>query len=211
MEVKKRVELATEIFENHGATIRAFIDHHVNGSTDADDIYQTLFLSLVRRPIPPHVQNVVGYLYRAIQNDVIDTARRRKSYQDLISRYAEDPRHDTVQEDVQNMLIKAEDVQRIAQTVKKHLRHHEAQAIFRRYGCNHKDQDTVKKAHIKKRTLSRYVCTGLKKLRQLAQEGGVGIDVFHPIESSIIYTKKSDLQKKRECLKTTYISVSSDM
>lgn len=190
MDVRKRVELATEIFEKHGATIHAFISHQVNDSSDAEDIYQTLFLSLVRRPIPSHVQNVVGYLYRAIQNDAIDAARRRKSYQDLISRYADDPRHNTVQEDVQSMMINCEDTQRTLQTIKRHLRHHEAQAIIERYGCNHNGHDTAKTMRIKKRTLSRYVCTGLKKLRQLVREGEDEIDAFLP--SHISFTSKTE-------------------
>jgi RNA polymerase sigma factor (sigma-70 family) len=190
MEVQKRVELAAEIFEKHGATIRAFINHHVNGSTEADDIYQTLFLSLVRRPVPLHVQNVVGYLYRAIQNDAIDAARRRKSYQDLISRYADDPMHNTVQEDVQSMVIEAEDAQRTVQTIKRHLRHHEAQAIIERYGCNHNSHDVTETTRIKKRTLSRYVCTGLKKLRQIIQEGEGGMDAFLASHSSLTSTNR---------------------
>lgn len=190
MDARKNVELAAEIFEKHGATIHAFISHQVNDSSDAEDIYQTLFLSLVRRPIPPHVQNVVGYLYRAIQNDAIDTARRRKSYQDLISRYANDPQHITIQEDVQSMVIKAEDAQRTAQTIKRHLRHHEAQAIIKRYGYNYSDHDITKTMRIKKRTFSRYVCTGLKKLRQLIQDGRVEIDAFLPSQSIAASTNR---------------------
>jgi len=180
MDVRKRVELAAAIFEKHGATIYAFISHQVAGRSDVDDIYQTLFLSLVRRPIPSHVQNVVGYLYRAIQNDAIDAARRRKSYQDFISRYADDPRHSTVQEDVQSMAIRAEDAQRTVQIVKRHLRHHEAQAIIEQYGCNYNAHNITKTMHMKKRTLSRYVCTGLKNLRQLVREDIVDIDTFLP-------------------------------
>jgi RNA polymerase sigma factor (sigma-70 family) len=207
MDVQKRVEMAAEIFEKHGATIRAFISHQVNGSSDADDIYQALFLSLVRRPVPLHVQNVVGYLYRAIQNDAIDAARRRKSYQDLISRYANEPQHNTVQEDVQSMAIEAEDTQRTVQTVKRHLRHHEAQAVFERYGCNYSDYDTTKTMSIKKRTLSRYVCTGLKKLRQLVQEGGDEIDDFLPSHPSVTSTNGvSSLQEgKRFSRQLTYV------
>lgn len=207
MDVQKRVELAAAIFEKHGATIHAFISHQVNGSSDADDIYQTLFLSLVRRPIPSHVQNVVGYLYKAIQNDAIDTARRRKSYQDLISRYADDPRHNTVQEDVQSMAIEAEDARRTVQTIKRHLRHHEAQAIIERYGCNHNGHDIAKTTRIKKRTLSRYVCTGLKKLRQLVQEGGNGMQAFLPSHSSITSTNRVRSLQEGECFskRITYV------
>jgi RNA polymerase sigma factor (sigma-70 family) len=191
MEVQKRVELTAEIFEKHGDTIRAFINHHVNGSSEADDIYQTLFLSLVRRPVPLHVRNVVGYLYRAIQNDAIDAARRRKSYQDLISRYADDPMHKTVQEDVQSMVIEAEDARRTVQSIRRHLRRHEAQAIIERFGCNHNSHDIAKTMCIKKRTLSRYVCTGLKKLRQIIQEGEDGMDVLLTPHSSITSTNRA--------------------
>lgn len=207
MDVQKRVEMAAAIFEKHGPTIHAFISHQVNGSSEADDIYQTLFLSLVRRPIPSHVRNVVGYLYRAIQNDAIDVARRRKSYHDLISRYADDPQHSTFQEDVQSMVIKAEDTQRTVQTIRRHLRHHEAQAIIERYGYSSNSQDITKTTHIKKRTLSRYVCTGLKKIRQLVQEGKIEIEAFLPSHPGFTSTKRVRSVQEDECFsrQMTYV------
>lgn len=178
MDVQRRVGLAAKIFEKHGGIIRAFISLQVNSTFDADDIYQTLFLSLVRKPIPSHIQNVVGYLYRAIQNDATDMVRRKEIYQDHISRYAKDPQHKNIQKDVQSMVIEAEDTQKMVQSIKRHLCHHEAQAIFERFSCNHDGHDVTMTNCIKKRTLSRYVCTGLKKLRQIIEEGEDGMDAF---------------------------------
>jgi RNA polymerase sigma factor (sigma-70 family) len=178
MDVRKRVELAAHIFDEYGSTIYALISHQANDRSDIDDMYQSLFLSLVRRPIPSHVKNVVGYLYRAIQNDAIDMARRNKSYQDLISRYADDPQYNMVQEDVQTTVIRAEEAQKTVQTIKRHLRHHEAQAILEQYDCRDETHHIPQKSPIKKRTLSRYVCVGLKKLRQLVQEGKLDIETF---------------------------------
>jgi RNA polymerase sigma factor (sigma-70 family) len=190
MDVQKRVGLAAKIFEEHGATIRAFISLQVNGTFDADDIYQTLFLSLVRRPIPSHIQNVSGYLYRAIQNDATDMVRRKQIYKDHISRYAKDPQHKNVQKDVQSMVIEAEDIQKMVQSIKRCLCHHEALAILERFGCNHNGHDIATTKCIKKRTLSRYICTGLKKLRQNIGEGANVMDAPLTSLSSITSTNR---------------------
>jgi hypothetical protein len=93
------------------------------------------------------------------------------------------------------------------QTIKRHLRHHEAQAIIERYGCNHNGHDIAKTTRIKKRTLSRYVCTGLKKLRQLVQEGGNGMQAFLPSHSSITSTNRVRSLQEGECFskRITYV------
>jgi RNA polymerase sigma-70 factor (ECF subfamily) len=66
-----------------------FRDHHpliyrtaysVTGSKpDAEDVLQTIFVRLLRRGLPPDLQqNPAGYLYRAAINLSLDTVRSRK-------------------------------------------------------------------------------------------------------------------------------------
>ena len=85
MGTQQQVDLATQIFDEHGAAIRAMIRRHVNKREDEEDIFQNLYLSLVCNPIPSPLTNTLAYLNTVIKNDVIDAARRRKSYQEMVS------------------------------------------------------------------------------------------------------------------------------
>ncbi len=67
----RRVEKAMEVFDKHGDEIRAMIEFNVKDEFKAEDIFQDLFVSVVGKPIPPGVENVRAYLYRAVTNDVV--------------------------------------------------------------------------------------------------------------------------------------------
>lgn len=177
MDVQDKVKLTAEIFDKYGDTIRSFISLQTDNKSDIDDIYQNLFLSLVHKPVPSHVKNIVGYLYKAITNDIIDTVRRKKSYQIRISDYAICKRNSTIQVNLHSIMTQAEDIKRTIQLIERQLPPHEAQAIIERYKYDHTTSQITKRMHINKRTLSRYLCTGLKKIRQLVSENIVDHEV----------------------------------
>jgi RNA polymerase sigma factor (sigma-70 family) len=178
MKSSKEVELACKIFDEYGALIYAVIHLQVNNKSDIDDIYQNLFLSLIHKPIPSHIQNTMGYIYKAITNDVIDCTRRRRAYKDAISRYAKCVRCDTVQKDPEKVAIQTEETQRIFRLIETRLPRHEAQAITKQYGQGRDPSDAARRMHVSRRTLSRYICTGLKKLRQFINESEGNME-FH--------------------------------
>src|SRR5687768_15593568 len=87
-----------------------FRDHHklifrtaysVTGSKpDAEDVLQVIFLRLLRRGLPPDLeQNPAGYLYRAAINLSLDTvrSRQRRNVTDDVERVLV-PVHPAVQE-----------------------------------------------------------------------------------------------------------------
>lgn len=165
-DIQGRVKLATVIFDKYGAQIRNIINFHITDKSKIDDIFQDFFLSIVRKPVPGGIQNVKGYLYRAVINDVIDAARRTKSYRDRIQRYTE-YREYSVYEDPQNIVIQAEERQKMFQLIKRQLPPREAEAVVERYGHGRSIGDASKRMHVNKRTFSRYLCMGLKKIRQI--------------------------------------------
>jgi len=166
MEQHEKVELAAQVFSEHGPAIRAIIRRQTNNRDNEDDIYQNLYLSLVANPLPSPLTNTLAYLNTVIKNDVIDAARRRKSYQDMISRYALHHRQEEVDDTPEERIIHHEEARRIAEFVKSSLPEHEARAIVERYGCGHNTADAAKNMHVKERTVSRYLCVGLKRIRK---------------------------------------------
>jgi len=168
--IRKRVEQAAEIFEKHGDVIRAMIRFQVSDESKVDDIFQDLFLSVVEKPIPADMQNIKGYLYRAITNDVIDVARRTRSYRDRVSRYAESRERSTSQEEPQNTVVQAEEIQKLFQLIEGQLPPCEAEAVIQRYRYDHDTACAAEQMRVDARTVSRYICVALKKIRQFIRE-----------------------------------------
>ena len=79
MDMRQRVRLATMIFNEYDAAIRASIRRYVRNEHDADDIYQEIFLSLVRTP-PRTLTSLLANLHKVVRNHTLDAARRSASY-----------------------------------------------------------------------------------------------------------------------------------
>ena len=88
-DVSGDVQRATAIFFEHGDFIRAVIRHKIKDESMAEDLFHNFFLSLVSRPVPAEVQDIKGYIYRAIINDVTDHVRHLEKYQAMTQKYAE--------------------------------------------------------------------------------------------------------------------------
>lgn len=173
METRRSVDLATQIFIEHEPAIRAMIRRHAGNKDEEDDIYQNLYLSLVCNPVPVPLANTLAYLNTVIKNDIIDAARRRKSYQEMISRYAVSRIRDETETDPQVVVMREEEMQQIAEFVESSLPAHEARAVAERYGYGHTTTDAAKRMSVKERTVSRYLCIGLRRIRQAV----AGLDI----------------------------------
>lgn len=169
-EFRNNVERAAEVFEEYADTIRAMIRFHVKNGEE-EDVFQTLFLSLVRKPVPRRIKNIRGYLYRAVINDVFDTARRAKTRQNRVYKYARrlkcDPpdQHEQTPTDV---AIRQEQKRTVLRFVQDQLPPREGQAVIQRYCLGRTVAEGAKKMGISKRTFSRYACLGLKKIRKIS-------------------------------------------
>lgn len=166
-EVHKRVGLAAEVFGKYGDDILAVIRFNVDDQSRANDIFQDFFVSLVRKPIPPYVKDVKGYLYKAITNDVIDSSRRTRNLQNNTEQYAYYYRHRITQEDPQEMMIHAEETERMLSLIKNHLPKHEAGVFLKRRGDGLSTTDTANILQLSKRTVSHYLTVATKKIRQI--------------------------------------------
>lgn len=171
-DIRRRVEKAGQIFDRYGGDIRAIIDFNVKDKAGADDIFQDLFVSLVRNPIPPKVEDIRAYLFRAVANDVVDRFRRTKNHQEVARRYAERHKNRAVQKDPHNIVAQAEETARALRLIKDQLAGREARAIVQRHGCSLNTSDTAVQLNVDKRSVSRYLAEGMRKMRCLALGNG---------------------------------------
>ncbi len=167
----QNVKQASEIFEEHADTIRAVITLNVNDKSSIDDIFQDFFLSLVRRPIPRKVQNIKAYLSRAVKNDVLDAAYQRKSYHLRNRKYAEMHLYRLKYDTPDDIASHAEEIRLLFDIVEDQLLHHEAEAITQKYRHDRDAGETAEAMGINRRSVSCYLCTGLRKLRKLVRQG----------------------------------------
>jgi RNA polymerase sigma factor (sigma-70 family) len=172
IEVREKVGLATEVFGKYGDEILAVIRFNVDDPSKANDIFQDLFVSLVRTPIPPHIEDVRGYLYKAVTNDVIDVYRQTRNRQHNAQKYAYACRHRIPQENPQDIAIHAEETERMLKLIQNHLPQREATVLLKRCGDGLSTGDTAGKLRLTKRTVSRYLSVAMRKIRRVVPKNG---------------------------------------
>jgi RNA polymerase sigma factor (sigma-70 family) len=161
------VRLATEIFEEHGGFIRAVIRFQARRAEE-EDLFQEFFLALIRNPVPAGVQNLRSYLYRAVTNHVVDSARRRENYRRALKKYAKHTRVSINKRPAGNALIVDDTEEKNAKIAffARHLQEREAQAFVLRHRDNRSIQEIAAMMGVNARTVSRYLSEGIRKLRQ---------------------------------------------
>lgn len=175
LSVQQRVELANRTIEEYGDFIRTIIFFNLGDQGKADDIFQEFYLSLVNTPIPADIRRIKGYLHRAITNDIIDAARKERSYLARVCRCAEAFERNTPDyEDPQTIVGQGEEILEMFRLIEKQLPFREAEAIVERFVEGSDIDEGARRMGVNKRTFSRYICTGLKKIRRfLKQNEGI--------------------------------------
>ena len=172
----ENIETANVIFQQYQKKLRQAIASQVNDKTTIDDILHDFYLSLVNKPIPANLNNIKGYLYRAVRNDMFDAADKNKRYYKRNKKYAEiHLRYHEIKKPDEIAAI-ADETDRLFKIVEEILLPHEIKAIKQRY---QKEMDTAEAAEemlVSKRTFSHYICSALKKIRKFINENPDGFD-----------------------------------
>ena len=158
---------AADIFAEYGDFIYNVICTKASNKAQVDDLYQDFFLSLVSNPVDPDLSNIKGYLYRAITNDIIDASRRTQRYQKIIHNYSNNSNF-TVNESASIDAIDNEGgIEGMFKLARGFLSPTEMQALTLRCRDNCDNDEIAEIMGIKKESVSRYICIGLRKIRQI--------------------------------------------
>ncbi len=166
-DIKDNTILAAEIFAEYGNFIRSVIRYRVADPELENDLYQDFFLSLTAKPIPSDVRNIKNYLYRAIINDSFDAIRRVEHYHDRIQRFSKVIKNHINNDLPENALIETEETLKMFKMIERLLPNREAQAISLKFINNGSIEEITKNMSVNKRSVSRYISAGLRKLRKL--------------------------------------------
>lgn len=159
-------QLASRIYHEHREFIYRIISANTKERDEADDIFQNLFLSLVKNP-PQNDKNIRGYLYRIIINDCIDATRRANMQRTKLNEYAMVRRSAQSEVDPSEPIIKSEEIEKIFTLIDGRLPSHLAYAIRLRYKSNCGNGKIAEKMDINRNSVRRYLSIGLKRIRQI--------------------------------------------
>ena len=167
----QNVKAAAGVFKEYGDFIYTIICYEVKDKTMADDLFQDFFLSIVSNPPPSDAQNIKGYLYKAIINDIIDNVRRVNRYQAQLQRYSESFVYSAAAENPENVLIEEEEMDKVFSAIQRRLQDCEASAVTLRYVKDYKIKDVADEMKINNTAACRYIAEGIKKIRLFLRVG----------------------------------------
>ena len=167
--VANDLERAEKIFADYGKFILSIIQAKIRDLEVVDDLFQDFFLSLVRRPLPSDIKNIKAYLCRSISNDIIDYTRRTK-YKKLETSYDELQYVFAVDSDAEKNLSNEEQIGKIYKLIDQKLPCGELTAVKLRYKENQEISEIAKHMNITKRSVARYVCAGIRTIREYVIE-----------------------------------------
>jgi RNA polymerase sigma factor (sigma-70 family) len=166
------VQRATAIFFEHCDFIRAVIRHKIKDEGVAEDLFHDLFLSLASRPAPAEVRDIKGYLYRAIINDITDHIRHIGRYQVRTNKCTDYSNYNNLvvnnrlPEDALIEKEQTEQIDRMIELIKRRVTRNEFKAITARYRDGLSIKEAADRMSINNRSVSRYISTGLRKVKQ---------------------------------------------
>ena len=159
------VDAAAKLFMEYGDFIRAVIRCQVKNETQVDDLFQDFFLSLIANPLPADVGNIRSFLNRAITNDIINAVQRAEHYQNKMLKYAKRFKYPIYKKTPEQVVIDAEETNRMFELIKMRLRRSEAQAITFRYRNNYNFKKIAKIMNVDSDSAKKYIIRGLAKMR----------------------------------------------
>lgn len=168
---EEQIQSAEQLFSQFDSYISSVIRYFVRDECEREDIYQELFIYFVRKPLPEDVRNVKGFLYRVIADRVKDRKRKQARYHKRLEKYADitGPVSEEADAPLTDFLQK-ERMDRVLSVAKQYLTENEATAVMLRYKNDYDISETAKRMKVQPKTVSRYICVGLKKIRMVIQK-----------------------------------------
>ncbi|MHC4131543.1 MAG: RNA polymerase sigma factor [Planctomycetota bacterium] len=168
----RNMNAARKIFIEYGDFIYGVIRFNIKNEFEVEDVYHDIFLHLISKPMPKDIQNMKCFLYRVVSDKTKDAIRRIDRYNRRIQRYAQNScSFDGTQPE--NTIIDREETEKMFGLIQKNLSPKEAKAVTLKYFNDNKIASIAEKMGIQKRSASRYISVGLKKVRHVmkANEG----------------------------------------
>lgn len=164
---RSAAEAAATIFAKYGDFIRAIIRFQAKNEFQEEDLFQEFFLVLATKPLPANISNIKSYLYRAVTNTVIESARWEAREARCVKKHVEKSKISINKRAPESAIIEKEEKESVIRSLAGWLRRREAEAVVLRYRDNCSIGEIAQQMGVDRRTVSRYLSTGLKQLRRV--------------------------------------------
>lgn len=164
---RSAAEAAAAIFAEYGDFIRAIIRFQAKNEFQEEDLFQEFFLVLATKPLSTNISNIKSYLYRAVTHTVVESARWEAREARCVKKHVENSQISINKRALQSAIIEKEEKESVIRSLAGRLRRREAEAVVLRYRDNCSIGEIAQQMGVDRRTVSRYLSTGLKQLRRV--------------------------------------------
>jgi len=160
----ENLSAARKIFFEYGDFIYGVIRFTIKDEIEVEDVFHDIFLHFISKPVPKDVRNIKCFLYKVVSDKTKDAIRKIDRYNRRVQRYG---RRWCCYDETEpyDSLIEREETAKMFSLMRKNLSPQEATAITLRYYHDNKISSVAQKMGIQKRSVSRYISVGLKKVR----------------------------------------------
>jgi len=161
------VEDAGQIIIEYEGFIRGVIRSLNTTHISEDDLFQDFYLALIAKPLPEDVRNMKSFLYKAIVNHLSTSFKRTRLYEKKINNFKNISDFEVNKIDSTSaLLIEEDEMNKMFEIIKENTPKQKYEAISLRYREGYSIKEIAEKMGIKYTSVTRYISTGLRKVRR---------------------------------------------
>ncbi|MCE5186852.1 MAG: sigma-70 family RNA polymerase sigma factor [Planctomycetaceae bacterium] len=170
LETNPSLEWIDELYREHGTFIESILRFAAADLNEREDIYQDIFMALIKKNDLSAIRDIRDYLYVLTINKVNEYRRKKHRSKRILQEYASLLGSETSDEGRQPVLVR-EEVNEVLKAIETCLSKQESQAVLLRYRDMADNEQAAQKMNVAKGTFLRYVSLGMKRIRAIVRSG----------------------------------------
>ena len=162
------LEWIDQLYREHGKFIESVLRFAAADPNEMEDIYQEIFMALIKRNDLTSIRDMRDYLYILTMNKVNEYRHKKSRGKQLLKEYAA-LIADTPPKEFRNPAVIREEAARVFSTIENFLSKKESQAVLLRFRDQADNDAAAKTMKVSKATFLRYVSVGVKKIRAIVR------------------------------------------
>lgn len=155
-------------YEKYSAFIKSVISLTVRGTDYREDIFQELFVKFAQKPQLNSSLANKNLCFKVVKNFTINYILREDAYRKRLARYSDMKKDGRSSYRPSKTFETKDEFEHLMKLSQKHLSKQVNAIIRLRYIDQCSYEQIAKQMSLKKKTVIRYVCTGLRTLREVS-------------------------------------------
>lgn len=167
LQVNNSVDWIDQVYRQHGKFIESVIFFAAGKSQEADDIYQEVFMALIKMKGIDQIKDLRNYLYILTLNKVHEYRQKQLRGKQVLKEYAKTVVASGVSEE--HPAFVKEEADKMLAKIRNCLSEKESEAVLLRFRQMVDNDQAAQTMNVNKATFLRYVSVGVKKLRAIVR------------------------------------------